>query len=810
MSLRGFLYPYSKGKDLLNTFYINHFKLYLIMKKILLLSALAGGIATGAQAQQLPNGNFDDAWVDCIPYIGANQTAKTQSIQPKGWIISNVNGYKGLGATIVGKQSNENEGFAVTLENTPNPFMPSQIVPAYISLGTTWNTSKGMFTITNKDGGSFGGIQFTYRPDAIQFRYKRTAADPKIPATVIAYMWKGEWQQADVPVSIELNGEPTKETMINRDRSVLGLKYTEGGTVTKSKDALCIAKLEEKLSEVTEAWKEMTIPFTYDDLNAVPTQLNVIFAANDYFDATTVKQGNTLSIDDVKFVYYSQLSALSINGNPIEDFDKNTYAYEVNGNYTEGCITATSDGKGASVSTTYDEASRTATITVEGEDININSGNKHVYTVKFIEVVKPDYTENLVITINGNSVDPIKQGVFMKEVTPGSYNLSIKDFELINPNASILIGDIVLENVPAKNVNGQLQYEKYQETTITSENPGALGPELGKLPISFKGRTINGRLWASLQIDMRSTLHQMIIVTIGDSPTVKGKEVTGVNHNNVVCLNYRMGYQANITEMDKSVTKADLEEVAATQLENCIVYNPSIAGKNVVNTTNNSCELYTLSEKKDGLAIPASFTATEINYDREFTTTANYISSFVLPYSMNVSDVQGEVYEFASVEANAINFKKATMVEANKPYLIVATAADPFKATKVKVEATPAAMETVNGDYAHVGTYTKQEVTSNATTTYYGYANGQFVKANTGTLNPFRTMIKATNTAAPATLSLKLDGEVTGIVGVNSELGKVNVYNLEGKLVRSQVAAATALQGLAKGVYVINGKKVVK
>ena len=58
---------------------------------------------------------------------------------------------------------------------------------------------------------------------------------------------------------------------------------------------------------------------------------------------------------------------------------------------------------------------------------------------------------------------------------------------------------------------------------------------------------------------------------------------------------------------------------------------------------------------------------------------------------MNVSDVQGEVYEFASVEANTINFKKATTVEANKPYLIVATAANPFKATNVKVEATPAA-----------------------------------------------------------------------------------------------------------------------
>ena len=280
-----------------------------IMNKWTLLALVATSFT--AQAQQLPNANFNGKWVDCIPFIGSNETGKVQGTQPEGWVISNVNGYQGLGATIVGSQLTENENLAVALKNTPNPFMASQIVPAYMSLGTTWNTSKGMIAITNKDGGSFGGMKFTHRPDAIQFKYKRTAAEPSVPATVVAYMWKGEWQQADVPVTIALSGEPKKETMINRDRSILGMESAEGGAVTKSEDALCIAQIQEKLSEITEEWKEMTIPFNYADKNAVPTHINVIFAANDYFDASTVKKDNTLSIDDVAFVYYHALESLT-------------------------------------------------------------------------------------------------------------------------------------------------------------------------------------------------------------------------------------------------------------------------------------------------------------------------------------------------------------------------------------------------------------------------------------------------------------------------------------------------------------------
>lgn len=380
-----------------------------IMNKWTLLALVATSFT--AQAQQLPNANFNGKWVDCIPFIGSNETGKVQGTQPEGWIISNVNGYQGLGATIVGSQLTENENLAVALKNTPNPFMASQIVPAYMSLGTTWNTSKGMIAITNKDGGSFGGMKFTHRPDAIQFKYKRTAAEPSVPATVVAYMWKGEWQQADVPVTIALSGEPKKETMINRDRSILGMESAEGGAVTKSEDALCIAQIQEKLSEITEEWKEMTIPFNYADKNAVPTHINVIFAANDYFDASTVKKDNTLSIDDVAFVYYHALESLTYgdkvytpNAEGVIDlsevaFDANTpMQFDVKG------VGATVE-KG-----TLNADTQEMTLEVRGNDFAANPESKTTYTLRFKAEAPAPALELTSLTISGMPFEALEAG----------------------------------------------------------------------------------------------------------------------------------------------------------------------------------------------------------------------------------------------------------------------------------------------------------------------------------------------------------------------------------------------------------------
>ena len=55
------------------------------------------------------------------------------------------------------------------------------------------------------------------------------------------------------------------------------------------------------------------------------------------------------------------------------------------------------------------------------------------------------------------------------------------------------------------------------------------------------------------------------------------------------------------------------------------------------------------------------------------------------------------------------------------------------------------------------------------------------------------------------------DWEATGIAGtVADEAAPVDVYTLSGIRVRTQVAPAEALDGLQKGIYIVNGKKVIK
>ena len=116
-----------------------------------------------------------------------------------------------------------------------------------------------------------------------------------------------------------------------------------------------------------------------------------------------------------------------------------------------------------------------------------------------------------------------------------------------------------------------------------------------------------------------------------------------------------------------------------------------------------------------------------------------------------------------------------------------------------------------------IGSYTKQTVSSGEGDykQLYGYQNGQFVRAATGTLNPFRTMFNYTGTTPASAYTLSLDGETTGIITIDDDQqltrsnAPVDVYDASGHLVRQQVSAITSLRSLPAGVYVINKKKYV-
>ena len=358
------------------------------------------------------NGGFDETWVDCIPW-DSKATNKTVGTRPVDWNISNVCAINaplyGQVTYTVGKSIDNGNGKAVKLTND-EAF--GNGIPAYLTLGTPWATAKGT-SAENPDGGTFGGKKFTYRPDAISFDYQHNTEKRAENATAIAYMWKGNWTQKNVPATTDAGSgtNPQTCTMINRDRNVLGneTSATLGDPAKPSYDAKLIAKLEQPISESTKGtWKSMTIPFTYNDDTAVPEYINVIFAANDYFgDRKSIIKGNSLTIDNVKLVYYHALNSLTYNGNKVANFDEGTTEYTLNGKLVEDFdkVKFTVKGVGASYDVAKDEANNVATITVKGNDYDVNPSSKTVYTIKFDGTVGINGITTSTNTANGAIYD---------------------------------------------------------------------------------------------------------------------------------------------------------------------------------------------------------------------------------------------------------------------------------------------------------------------------------------------------------------------------------------------------------------------
>lgn len=241
----------------------------------------------------------------------------------------------------------------------------------------------------------------------------------------------------------------------------------------------------------------------------------------------------------------------------------------------------------------------------------------------------------------------------------------------------------------------------------------------------------------------------------------------------------------------------------------------TLTGDNVVKGQN--CDNFVLTDGQSFNA-PEGFTANHITYKRATaasTDEKDEVYTFVLPFTFTADKVNGTVYELSSVNDGVLDFTSlegSMELKANRPYLVVSNGDQLLNtaAFSGEVLATDNLTNEVNGGVAMVGAYEATEVKSEGNENWYGYnADGQFVKANTGTINPFRTAIKSTG-IAPSSYALKLDGTVTGIVNLENPNAKVDVYTISGVCVRKNVPAASALNGLSRGVYIVGGQKVVK
>uniref|UniRef100_UPI003FED5DCB PCMD domain-containing protein n=1 Tax=Alloprevotella sp. TaxID=1872471 RepID=UPI003FED5DCB len=482
------------------------------MKKLYSLLLLATALT--ANAQQIPNGDFESGWEKCYPWVAGSYITTERGVQPQGWRASNINGADGSYAKdkcVIESTGHNGVGKAVTIQN--QKVMGSNWCPGYLTLGTPWNTAETMLA-SNKDGGTWGGKAFTYKPDAIKFYYKWNMTKPG-KASFIGYLWNGTFKQKEVPANTTL-GVATKVTMEDRDRNVLDMPTPQGGDVTEK--GTLIASYEEYISSSATDWTSKTIKFKYKNTAEVPEKINIIFASTEYFKSTVVKAENPLIIDDVTLVYYKHLSKLTINGSTPSDFVGDETADNTNKvsidarstKYTDGCVKAEVAGVAAKKATSYNEETGLFTITVTAGD-----GEQKVYEIQFADPNVPEenvktYTNDLSVYVYGRTTEPEQNSINLIE-SSGHYSLELKNFILggVQP-----IGNIKVTNL---DVEGKV-YSTSQKILITKgddpnfEEDDWMGPDLGEVPVNVTA-TVNG--------------DQMVAqITIKDFPGVGDIDVT--------------------------------------------------------------------------------------------------------------------------------------------------------------------------------------------------------------------------------------------------------------------------------------------
>lgn len=780
------------------------------MKKQLLTLALLA-VAGTAGAQQLPNVGFDK-WKgegNCgQSYNPADKpTDRTRpGDEPAEWCGSNVFQLgQASTSTLCVKQAEGNNLYAelknqeVGVEILGHPIKSN--APGFLSLAKPWVfATMGMTdskTMALGDGGVYGSVNFSNKPDAIRLKYRRAAVNSE-KAHVIVYLWNGTFK-SKVPKAFKNTGTPfNKKYSISEyveledvDRAVFG---RENETLVTSKGTL-VASVDYEITSDVADWQTVEIPLKYANAGLTPSKMNVVISASDYWTRSNIQLNSKLDVDDVQFVYYNTLQSLKVNGQDIVLKD-GVYTYKGIGSIKNGCVEATAKSQFATVGYTYNKDNVIVKVTA-------NDGSTKDYTIQFPSADKIASTYK-----NEIDVDFADETTYsFNDVIISANDDNTVDFSLKNFNfQGISVGDVKVVSVPISWSGDNVVLSSEQNITI--EGPATETLNLKNMPLQLNAQVNPSNvLTANLQITWNG--NTSIGVSVKERPFEYAENngsfaITSgnINDESVLVLYGLAKDKATSIDFSKAnVTTAMLPDMSRA-MPNVIFYladGTTITGNNIV--SNKNTEALVLTDK-NAFNVPTDFTAAAVSYDRVFKNDGNYVQSFVLPFGFTVP-AGTTVAELSRVNGDNLVFKPVAETVANKPYLVVTTDKDFInKLTNVQVKATTGADLTTTVDgVSHIGSYTAQSVKG-----VYGYADGKFVKANTGSVKPFRTYVKVAGSqgAAPMAFGVNIEGTVTGINNATTAAtAKEAIYNLQG------VRVSGDLKHLTKGVYIVNGQKVV-
>lgn len=225
-----------------------------------------------------------------------------------------------------------------------------------------------------------------------------------------------------------------------------------------------------------------------------------------------------------------------------------------------------------------------------------------------------------------------------------------------------------------------------------------------------------------------------------------------------------------------------------------------------------------LDEKSESYSTPSigNTGSAEVHLTRTFS--ANSWNSLCVPFAISEAEVKDQfgndakVAEFTGATATTLEFSTCTGIEAGKPYLVYI----PEGATQTKF--------TFKGVTAFASQPTDVVLrgSTNEKTTFHGYfykstaPKGSYVLrknlvyhlVSDMDIKGFRAVLIDGTATQRVFTQWSLDGTTTGIGNIDANvIQRFNVYNTNGQMVRH---AATSLDDLPHGVYIVNGKKVIK
>lgn len=416
-------------------------------KKIYLLGLCVAASATVANAQQLPNVGFVDWKGDAgcgntlglylqsagnifqgYTYTFTNEELQRPGDEPSDWNGSSVNqkARSILGTMPASKVliTSSTEGSDNKVAKLQNLFVGLGSIganaPGFLTLGTPW-----VFADQNTDicdGGTYGGVEFKYRPDAIAGKFKRADQNEKgeaVEATgelshIIAYLWSGTSSskigQKDSSTGLpDTSVDEDYSKVVNLldcddvDKALLG--NDNAGAV--SGDFKLISSCDRAFSTTDGDWMEIIVPLEYNDIESVPEKMNVIISAGDYWTRGNLKTNTTLLVDDVDFVYYSTLTDLKVNGETVALKD-GEYEYAMSGSAlpTVAQVVATTKSQFAEAAVTVDAENAQVRIVVTNQGgKDVDGETSHTYVLQYEKAAEPEqYPGHLNIEMGGSNI----------------------------------------------------------------------------------------------------------------------------------------------------------------------------------------------------------------------------------------------------------------------------------------------------------------------------------------------------------------------------------------------------------------------